>query len=74
MSASGEAPLVTNLTALVTLILTLSIASERLVEIIKGWVPLLDQVNSDPNTEGRRRSVLQILAGGIRYRYRSAGA
>ena len=50
------------LTSLVSLILALSIASERLVEIIKGFFPGLDKENPDPIAEGRRRSYLQILA------------
>ncbi len=48
--------------AAVTFILTLSIASERLVEIIKGFFPSLNTENADPVKEGRRRSGLQILA------------
>ena len=52
----------TNLTAIVSVILALSIASERLVEIIKGFIPSLDKQDSDPKAEGRRRSYLQILA------------
>ena len=52
----------TRLTAIVAIILALSIASERLVEIIKGFIPFLDRPNPDPKAEGRRRSYLQILA------------
>lgn len=52
----------TKLAAIVGVILALSIASERLVEIIKGFVPWLDRKASDPRVEGRRRSGLQILA------------
>jgi hypothetical protein len=52
----------TSLTFLVTFILALSIASERLVEIIKGWIPFLDKENVDPTQESRRRSILQALA------------
>src|SRR5262244_130117 len=52
----------TKLTAIVSLLITLSVASERLVEIVKGFIPALDKENSDPNKEGRRRAVLQILA------------
>ena len=52
----------TNLTAIVGVILALSIASERLVEIIKGFIPGLYKQDSDPKAEGRRRSYLQILA------------
>jgi len=51
------------LTAIITLILALSVASERLVEIIKGFIPVLDKTNtSDEKAEARRRSYLQILA------------
>ena len=51
------------LTAIVTLILALSVASERLVEIIKGFIPSLDkEVPNDAKAEARRRSYLQILA------------
>jgi hypothetical protein len=50
------------LTTVVSLLIALSIASERLVEIVKGFWPALDQQNSDPTKEGRRRAVLQLLA------------
>ncbi len=33
---------VNKLTAIVTILITLSIASERLVEIIKGFIPFLN--------------------------------
>lgn len=52
----------TRLTTVIGLLIALSIASERLVEIIKGFIPALDQQSTDPNKEGRRRAVLQILA------------
>lgn len=51
-----------NLTAIVGLILALSIASERFVEIIKGMSSFLNQEQSDPVQEGRRRSALHLLA------------
>ena len=50
------------LTAVVSLILALSIASERLVEIVKGLVPFLANENPDPVLEGRRKSALQFMA------------
>lgn len=53
---------ITKLIAIVSILITLSIASERLVEIIKGLVPFLNQENSDPTIEGRRRSSIQVLA------------
>ena len=52
----------TKLTALVTIILALSIASERLVEIVKGIIPFLSKENSNETFEGWRRSLLQLLA------------
>jgi hypothetical protein len=54
----------TKLTAIVTLILALSVASERLVEIIKGIIPWLDKKNDDATKEGWRRAILQSLAVG----------
>ncbi|MDR1969297.1 MAG: hypothetical protein LBQ32_11505 [Burkholderiaceae bacterium] len=52
----------TQLTSLVSLILALSIASERLVEIIKGLIPFLSKKKSNPIFEGIRCSLLQTLA------------
>ena len=52
----------THLTAIIGIILVLSIASERLVEMIKGLSPYLSKQKSDPKAEGRRRSALQCLA------------
>lgn len=53
---------INKLSTIVALILALSVASERLVEIIKGFVKNLDKENPDPEKEARRRSYLQILA------------
>jgi len=55
------------LVSIVTLLIALSIASERLVDIIKGVVPFLAQANDDPRKEALRCSSLQVLAvvGGI---------
>jgi hypothetical protein len=50
------------LTSVVSLLAALSIASERLVEIIKGLIPSLDQKSTDPKTETQRRAKLQSLA------------
>jgi hypothetical protein len=52
----------TTMTAIVGLLVALSIASERLVEIIKGLVPVLQNEFPDPAKEGRRRAALQLLA------------
>jgi hypothetical protein len=54
----------TTLTTLVSLLIALSVASERLVEIIKGLVPPLNRENPDPAKEGWRKALLQILAVG----------
>ena len=51
------------LTGLVTLLIALSVASERLVEILKGVIPFLGQeFTDDAKKEGRSRSALQFLA------------
>lgn len=51
-----------NLAEIISLILALSIASERLVEIIKGLIPWLSSPKEDPHKEGRRKAALQVLA------------
>lgn len=48
--------------AIVGLLLAVSIASERLVEIVKGLIPWLNQANANPVQEGCRKSALQMLA------------
>lgn len=48
--------------AAVGFVLALSIASERLVEIVKGILPWLNEEKDTPKEEGIRRSLLQILA------------
>lgn len=50
--------------AIVGLLLAVSIASERLVEIVKGFIPWLNKANVDPVQEGFRKSALQLLAVG----------
>jgi hypothetical protein len=52
----------TKLAAFVTLMIALSVATERLVEIVKGLSSFLNCENPDPRKEGWRRSLLQILA------------
>lgn len=52
----------TELSTLVTLLVALSVAAERLVEIVKGFVPFLNQENTDAKMEGIRKSVLQFMA------------
>lgn len=53
---------ITNISTLVALVAALSIASERLVEIVKGYFPSLNQSNPDPIKEYRRRSAIQFIA------------
>jgi ubiquitin C-terminal hydrolase len=54
--------LFSGLQAAIGLILIVSIASERLVEIVKGIVPWLNTAFEDAKLEGKRRSALQFLA------------
>lgn len=52
----------TRLASIVGLLIALSIASERLVEIIKGLSQFLDKQHDDETKERRRRAALQVLA------------
>ena len=52
----------TKLTTVISLLVALSIASERLVDIIKGLIPWLNQPRRKPAEEGWRKAVLQIIA------------
>lgn len=54
----------TKLVAIIGLIIALSVASERLVEIVKGLFPILNGKSKVPWKEGVRRTVLQSLAAG----------
>lgn len=49
-------------TAVLGLLVALSIASERLVEIVKGFVPALSGKSKSVKKEGVRRSINQALA------------
>ena len=51
-----------NISSIVALLAALSVASERLVEIIKGLIPPLNKENPDPAAEGRRQTMLHVLA------------
>jgi hypothetical protein len=53
---------INTLGVIVALLIGLSVASERLVGIIKGLIPFLNQENPDPTREGWRTSALQVLA------------
>jgi len=50
------------LTSFLSLLVALSVASERLVEITKGFIPGLDRPHPDPRRESIRKAFLQILA------------
>jgi hypothetical protein len=52
----------TKLTSVISLLVALSIASERLVDIIKGLVPWLNQQRRKPVEEGWRKAALQVIA------------
>lgn len=52
----------TKLSAFVALMIGLSVATERLVEIIKGMFEMLNCERETAVAEGRRKSALQILA------------
>jgi len=50
------------LPALITLLIALSIATERAVEITKSLIPWLDASHTVPALEARRRAAIQTLA------------
>src|SRR5262245_23436898 len=50
------------LIAIVSVLIVLSAAAERLVEIIKGFRQSLNQVNADPVEEAKRKARIQTLA------------
>jgi len=45
----------------ITLLIALSVATERAVEIVKSLTPWLDNVRPEPVSEGRRRAAIQAL-------------
>jgi len=51
-----------NLTAFVTLMAAISVASERVIEILKGIIPLLGK-DTHGYGEDVRRAITQVLAG-----------
>jgi hypothetical protein len=51
-----------DLSKYISLLAGISVAAERLVEIIKGLIPWLAKENPDPDTELRRKAMLQALA------------
>ena len=55
------------ITNYVTLLVALSVSTERLVEIVKNFIPWLNTKYKDAKKEGHRKAVLHVLAfcGGI---------
>jgi hypothetical protein len=55
----------TVLTSFVALMMAVSIAAERMVEVLKGWFPnsWLFKANTDPTQEARRCAWIHVLAG-----------
>jgi hypothetical protein len=53
------------LTKFVTLMLAISLAAERMVEVLKDWLPnvYLFKTNTDPTKESRRVAWIHLLAG-----------
>jgi undecaprenyl pyrophosphate phosphatase UppP len=45
----------------IQILIALSVASERLVEIIKGFWPFLSKTNANVTREGWRRAILHVL-------------
>lgn len=62
MPITGGMASVDFLASFVALLAALSVASERLVEIVKGTVPWLNEQRRDTKQEGRRMATLQALA------------
>lgn len=55
-------PHLDQLNAIISLLVPLSLASERLVEIVKGIFPWLGLQKDEPILEGRRNAALHVLA------------
>ena len=49
------------LTAVVTLLMALAVASERLVEMVKGYIPFLSTQQPKPVDESKRKAILHLL-------------
>lgn len=50
------------ITLLISYVLGIAVASERIVEMVKGVFPILWQAKDDPKQEAFRRSLLQALS------------
>jgi hypothetical protein len=51
-----------DITKLVTLLAAMSVSVERIVEILKGFIPYLNKQLSDGTAENRRRALLHVIA------------
>ncbi|MDX2507904.1 MAG: hypothetical protein QNL62_26010 [Gammaproteobacteria bacterium] len=52
-----------DMTTILSVIIVMSMASERLVDIVKGFIPAINRaVEDDPQREIRRKAYIQILA------------
>ena len=54
--------MLTNLSSFVSVLLALSIASERLVELVKGFIPPLTTPLPDPQAERRRQLLIHLMS------------
>lgn len=61
-AAGGESDPLENLSTIVAVLTALSVASERLVELIKGIIPLLNKTCDTPGWEGARKASIIFLS------------
>ncbi len=52
----------TDITKLVTLLAAMSVSVERIVEILKGFIPYLNKQLDPGSAENRRRALLHVIA------------
>ena len=52
----------TDITKLVTLLAAMSVSVERIVEILKGFIPYLNKQLDPGSAENRRRAILHVIA------------
>ena len=52
----------TVLTEIVTIVAALSVASERLVEIVKSYIPNLNKALEDEKLEAKRQANIQVIS------------
>ena len=54
--------MLTQLTNMAGVILALSVAVERVIEILKGWIPWLGESSAKPKVEAAREGLIHALA------------